>query len=85
VWSIAQPVRLVHDLLMYLFLAFVVHHVYSALLIDIEVRSGLVSSIITGYKALTSRHIADAADQVPTRRRGRRDRHVDEKAQVRDG
>ena len=64
----AQPVRLVHDLLMYLFLAFVVHHVYSAVLIDIEERSGLVSSMITGYKALTRQHIADAADQVPSRR-----------------
>lgn len=67
----AQPVRLVHDLLMYLFLAFVVHHVYSALLIDVEERSGLVSSMITGYKALSARHIADAADQVPSRRRRR--------------
>jgi Ni/Fe-hydrogenase 1 B-type cytochrome subunit len=67
----AQPVRLAHDLLMFLFLAFVVHHVYSALLIDIEERSGLVSSMITGYKALAARHIADAADQVPSRRRRR--------------
>lgn len=56
----AQPVRLVHDLIMYLIIAFTIHHVYSAVLIDIEERSGLVSSIITGRKSLTRHHIAEA-------------------------
>jgi Ni/Fe-hydrogenase 1 B-type cytochrome subunit len=56
----AQPVRLVHDLVMWLIIAFTIHHVYSAVLIDIEERSGLVSSIVTGYKSLTSGHIAAA-------------------------
>jgi Ni/Fe-hydrogenase 1 B-type cytochrome subunit len=64
----AQPVRMLHDLLMYLFLAFAIHHVYSAVLIDLEERSGLLSSIITGYKSFTKQHLIDAADQVPVRR-----------------
>ena len=58
----APHVRLVHDLLMWLIIAFTIHHVYSAVLIDIEERSGLVSSIVTGYKSLTRRHIAEASE-----------------------
>lgn len=45
-------VRLGHHIAMWLLLAFTVHHVYSAVLVDWEERSGLVSSIITGYKRL---------------------------------
>lgn len=66
----APVVRLVHDLIMYLIIAFTIHHVYSALLIDTEERSGLVSSIVTGYKSLTARHIAAAqAEEIPSARR----------------
>ncbi|HEX9037287.1 MAG TPA: Ni/Fe-hydrogenase, b-type cytochrome subunit [Ktedonobacterales bacterium] len=57
-----QPVRLVHDLAMWVIIAFTIHHVYSAVLIDIEERSGLVSSIVTGYKSLTPEHIAEARE-----------------------
>lgn len=53
----APTVRLGHDLIMWLLLAFTVHHVYSAILIDTEEKSGLVSSILTGYKSLTRSHI----------------------------
>jgi Ni/Fe-hydrogenase 1 B-type cytochrome subunit len=56
----APVIRLVHTIIMYLIIAFTIHHVYSAVLIDIEARSGLVSSIVTGYKSLTGRHIAEA-------------------------
>jgi Ni/Fe-hydrogenase 1 B-type cytochrome subunit len=56
----APYVRLAHDLIMFLLIAFTIHHVYSALLIDMEERSGLVSSIVTGYKTLTRHHIAEA-------------------------
>ena len=42
--------RQVHFLIMFAFLAFIVHHVYSAVLIDIEERSGLVGGIFSGYK-----------------------------------
>jgi Ni/Fe-hydrogenase 1 B-type cytochrome subunit len=66
----APIVRLVHTLIMYLIIAFTIHHVYSAVLIDIEERSGLVSSIVTGYKSLTRQHIAEAeADEQPRLRR----------------
>ncbi len=69
----APVVRLVHDLIMYLIIAFTIHHVYSAVLIDVEERSGLVSSIVTGYKSLTAHHIAEAkAEELPARRRANR-------------
>jgi Ni/Fe-hydrogenase 1 B-type cytochrome subunit len=69
-WFGAPYVRLAHDLIMFLLIAFTIHHVYSAVLIDIEERSGLVSSIVTGYKTLTRRHIAEAeAEEAPGPRR----------------
>jgi Ni/Fe-hydrogenase 1 B-type cytochrome subunit len=75
----AQPVRLLHYLIMFLIIAFTIHHVYSSVLIDIEEQSGLVSSIITGRKSLTGEHIAEAQEadnqiQRPPKRRhaGRR-------------
>jgi Ni/Fe-hydrogenase 1 B-type cytochrome subunit len=55
-------VRLIHTLIMFLLIAFTIHHVYSAVLIDTEEKSGLLSSIVTGYKTLTRRHIAEAED-----------------------
>jgi Ni/Fe-hydrogenase 1 B-type cytochrome subunit len=59
-------VRLIHAIIMFLLIAFTIHHVYSAVLIDIEERSGLLSSIVTGYKTLTRKHIAEAeAEDAP--------------------
>jgi Ni/Fe-hydrogenase 1 B-type cytochrome subunit len=59
-WSVAfgwvfrlappQVVHFVHYMGMWLLLAFVVHHIYSATLFDIESREGEISSIISGYK-----------------------------------
>ncbi len=49
-WGGIQGVRYLHNLLTFLFLAFMIHHVYSAILIDIEERNGGLSSIFTGYK-----------------------------------
>jgi Ni/Fe-hydrogenase 1 B-type cytochrome subunit len=70
-----QPVRLVHMLIMFLIIAFTIHHVYSAILIDIEERSGLVSSIVTGHKSLTRQHVAEALDEdKPRENRNRRGR-----------
>lgn len=75
-----QPVRVVHDLVMWLILAFVVHHVYTAILIDMEERSGLMSSIFSGYKSLT-RHQIEAAQAeatwMPRRDRPRKARRGD--------
>jgi Ni/Fe-hydrogenase 1 B-type cytochrome subunit len=47
-----EQLRLVHFLLMFVFGAFAIHHVYSAVLIDLEERNGELSSIVTGYKAI---------------------------------
>ena len=45
-----QQLRVVHFLLMFVFGAFTVHHVYSAILVDLDERNGELSSIVTGYK-----------------------------------
>ena len=46
----AQAVRLTHHMIMWLLLGFAVHHVYSAILMDAEERTGILTSIFTGYK-----------------------------------
>ncbi len=43
--------RLLHFLLMFCYIAFAIHHVYSAVLYDVEERNGELSSMVTGYKA----------------------------------
>ncbi len=45
-----QTVRLLHNVLTFLFIAVMIHHVYSAILIDIEERNGVLSSMFSGYK-----------------------------------
>ena len=45
-----QYIRLTHFCIMFAFLAFVIHHVYSAVLVSWEERNGLMESIFTGYK-----------------------------------
>lgn len=45
-----QTVRVVHHLIMYLLIAFAIHHVYSAWLVDMEEGNGLMSSIFSGFK-----------------------------------
>jgi Ni/Fe-hydrogenase 1 B-type cytochrome subunit len=42
--------RLAHFFIMFAFFIFVIHHVYSAVLVSWEERNGLVESIFTGYK-----------------------------------
>jgi len=48
-----QTVRLWHHLIMYLLIAFAIHHVYSAFLMDTEEGNGLLSSIFTGFKFIS--------------------------------
>lgn len=57
-----QTVRLVHHLLMWAIVAFMVHHVYSALLVDHTERNGLMSSIFSGYKFVTLDEVIEARD-----------------------
>ena len=66
----AQALRLVHTLVMFALMAFTVHHVYSAALIDWEERSGMLSSIVTGFKSLTPSFLREA-DRLAARQ-GRR-------------
>lgn len=50
-----QSLRLVHNLVMWLLIAFTIHHVYSAWLMEIEEKGGTMSSIFGGYKSVTKR------------------------------
>jgi Ni/Fe-hydrogenase 1 B-type cytochrome subunit len=54
VFALAAPQRihLVHYIVMWMLLGFIVHHIYSATLFDIEAREGEISSIISGYKTV---------------------------------
>ena len=60
-WGV-QGVRLIHHLLMWAILAFMIHHVYSALLVDHIERNGLLGSIFTGYKFVTRHEVIEARD-----------------------
>lgn len=57
-------VREMHFLIMFAFLAFIIHHVYSAVLIGIEEHSGLVGGMFSGYKFFPAAFVASD----PTRR-----------------
>jgi Ni/Fe-hydrogenase 1 B-type cytochrome subunit len=49
-WVDIQHIRLAHFCIMFAFSVFVIHHVYSAVLVSWEERNGLIESIFTGYK-----------------------------------
>lgn len=57
-----QGVRLIHHLVMWAILAFMVHHVYSALLVDHLERNGLMASIFSGFKFVTRHEVIEARD-----------------------
>jgi Ni/Fe-hydrogenase 1 B-type cytochrome subunit len=44
---------------MFAFFAFVIHHVYSAVLVSWEERNGLIESIFTGYKFVPRDELAE--------------------------
>ncbi len=54
-----QTVRLIHHFIMYLLIAFAIHHVYSAWLVDIEEGNGLMSSIFSGFKFMPQQFVSD--------------------------
>jgi Ni/Fe-hydrogenase 1 B-type cytochrome subunit len=62
-WSVMSvpELRLVHFFLMFMYIGFAVHHVYSAALFDIEEHNGELSSIVTGSKA----NLLDVGDEPP--------------------
>ncbi len=52
-----QYLRLIHYLIMYGFFGFIIHHVYSAVLVSAEERNALIESIFTGYKFVPLREV----------------------------
>lgn len=52
--------RLAHFLIMFAFFIFVIHHVYSAVLVSLEERNALVESIFTGYKFVPEGEIQES-------------------------
>jgi Ni/Fe-hydrogenase 1 B-type cytochrome subunit len=56
-----QYLRTTHFLVMFLFGAFLIHHVYSAVLIAWEEKNGLMESIFTGYKFMAKEQIDEIA------------------------
>ena len=54
-----QGIRMLHYLVTFLFIAFLIHHVYSAILVDIEERTGVMTSIFTGFKNIRPHSTAD--------------------------
>lgn len=48
-----QYIRMVHYFVMFLFMVFVIHHVYSAVLVSMEQKNGLMESIFSGWKFVT--------------------------------
>jgi Ni/Fe-hydrogenase 1 B-type cytochrome subunit len=59
-----QNIRLIHFCIMFVFFAFVIHHVYSAVLVSWEERNGLVESIFTGYKFVPQDELEEHRDEV---------------------
>jgi len=51
----AQSVRLVHHMIMWMLLGFMVHHIYSSILMGAEEKNGLLTSIFSGYKLVRRR------------------------------
>jgi len=47
-----QGLRLTHHCVMWLILAFAIHHVYSAWLMDVKEKNGVMSSIFGGWKSV---------------------------------
>jgi len=60
-----QYIRTIHYFVMFLFVAFLIHHVYSAMLVSMEQRNGLMESIFSGWKFVPRRLIEEneAAEQ----------------------
>jgi Ni/Fe-hydrogenase 1 B-type cytochrome subunit len=57
-----QGVRVIHHLLMWAIVAFAIHHVYSAILVDHLERNGLMSSIFAGSKYVPRWRVIEARD-----------------------
>jgi len=59
-WIDISYLRLTHFCIMFAFLIFVIHHVYSAVLVSWEERNGLIESIFTGYKFVPEEELLES-------------------------
>ena len=48
----SQGMRLTHHMVMWILIAFAIHHVYSSWLMDVKERGGVMSGIFSGYKTV---------------------------------
>ena len=74
-----QWIRSAHFLIMFLLIAFFIHHIYSAMLVGISERNGELESIFTGWKFVPRRLVDEVADaekrgEAPRRRQRNRKR-----------
>jgi Ni/Fe-hydrogenase 1 B-type cytochrome subunit len=60
-----------HFLVLFAFWTFAIHHIYSAVLIAIEERSGLVGSMFSGYKFFPESRVKHDAQHHPQKRESR--------------
>ncbi len=56
-----QHIRMIHNFIMWWIIAFAIHHVYSAFLVDSEEANGLMTSIFSGWKFMCPgrQHVVD--------------------------
>jgi Ni/Fe-hydrogenase 1 B-type cytochrome subunit len=66
-WIDISYLRLLHFCIMFAFFIFVIHHVYSAVLVSWEERNSLIESIFTGYKFIPE---AELRESEPAKRAG---------------
>jgi Ni/Fe-hydrogenase 1 B-type cytochrome subunit len=53
----AQQLRLVHHMLTWVFMMFLIHHVYSVFLCSMSEREGLVEAMFNGYKFIKEKRL----------------------------
>ncbi len=54
-----QTLRMLHYLVTFLFIAFLIHHIYSAMYVDSVERDGVISSMFTGFKNMRPHSTTD--------------------------
>lgn len=60
-----QWLREIHFLVMFAFWMFFIHHLYTAILVSVEEKSGLMESIFSGYKFVPEGHRGDTVIRNP--------------------
>ncbi len=58
-----QWLREIHFIVMFCLWMFLIHHLYTAILISVEEETGLMDSIFSGYKFVPEKHQEDAGGQ----------------------